>query len=864
MSSRRRLLRSTALMAAVAVSLGAGAALAQERVYSFDIPAASLSKALRDYGRATHQQLLFTEDLTAGKSSSSVQGSLSAGDALQRLLAGSGLRAVRTATGAFVIQRGGSASPPGEAAVGAAAEPTQVSQVTVTGTNIRGIAVASSPLTVIDREQIITSGANTVDQLLANLPQNSGVGASEEGGHVLQASTGLFNQTGGAGVNLLGLGNNATLVLVDGHRVPTSGLGGQFSDVSLIPLGALQRVEVITDGSSAIYGDDAVAGVVNFVLRKDFTGGETTVKTGVPTEGGGAEWKFNQLLGAAWDSGSALVNYEYLDRRPLYGRDRSFVDAAVGGDTLIPARTTQALTANISQSIGPRITLHGEGSYAHRITHDTYVRTAGANFLRYSESQYGGSGGASIRLSRSWTADLGANYSENNFRSVQNTPSRGTVNRTLNAHQDLRSVEAKMDGTVLALPGGDLKAAFGGQWRREAYSDDSHIGIPTSRTVSSGFGELNIPIISSQNNIPGFYELSANVAGRYSQYSDFGDTFNPKVGAVWALNEDLRLRGSYGTSFRAPLLSEEGELPFNFLTDLPVSPGSPVTTPVLELFGVEPHLKPEKSRNFTAGLDWKPHAIAGLSVSLSYFNINFTDKILSPSVGQDALYNPIDSVLVTQSPSQADILAAQAKVQNVPLGFFNGTRLQVPVTSATAIVDRRIRNFSRVEDRGVIGSVDYSFPVRSEAIANIGVSATYYTKYQQQLLPTLPSVSFVGVVFNVPRLKLNANASIHYADFSVSAILHYTGAFVDNQVSPAAPIGSWTNVDLSGTAKLDRLVPTAMARGASVTVAILNLFAKDPPFVPNASAGLAGGIGYDPTNATALGRVVSIQLTKRW
>src|SRR6185437_12718379 len=118
MSSRYQLFRSASL--AVVLCLGAGAALAQERTYTFDIPAESLSNALRDYGRTTHQQLLFTETLTAGKTAPAVQGRFGANDALQRLLANSGLAAVRTATGALVIQRAESQSPPVPAKAAAA------------------------------------------------------------------------------------------------------------------------------------------------------------------------------------------------------------------------------------------------------------------------------------------------------------------------------------------------------------------------------------------------------------------------------------------------------------------------------------------------------------------------------------------------------------------------------------------------------------------------------------------------------------------------------------------------------------------------------------------------------------------------
>ena len=103
--------------------------------------------------------------------------------------------------------------------------------------------------------------------LISTLPQGSGLG-----------NTLATNAGRGAGVNLRGLGNNATLLLFDGHRTVSQGIQNIGADPNIIPFGAIDRVEVVTDGASAVYGSDAVAGVVNYILRRPFDGAEVSAR----------------------------------------------------------------------------------------------------------------------------------------------------------------------------------------------------------------------------------------------------------------------------------------------------------------------------------------------------------------------------------------------------------------------------------------------------------------------------------------------------------------------------------------------------------------------------------------------------------
>jgi iron complex outermembrane receptor protein len=197
-------------------------------------------------------------------------------------------------------------------------EPTEA-DITVTGSRIRGIAPVGSNVIAIDEKKIAQEPVISTNDLLRRVPQVVSLGANRAGG---SAQNGAANATRGAGINLRGLSTNATLLLYDGRRFPPQGTQGQFTDPSVIPSIALGRVEVVADGASAIYGSDAIAGVVNFILRKDFDGIEARARYGM-TEGDYHEAQIAMIAGKKWDGGYAMIAGEYSKNNALYGRELS-------------------------------------------------------------------------------------------------------------------------------------------------------------------------------------------------------------------------------------------------------------------------------------------------------------------------------------------------------------------------------------------------------------------------------------------------------------------------------------------------------------------------------------------------------------
>ncbi|MGY1411010.1 MULTISPECIES: TonB-dependent receptor domain-containing protein [unclassified Luteimonas] len=202
---------------------------------------------------------------------------------------------------------------------GAGDDPVSLDTVSVTGSRIRGAETVGSHVIGFDREQIEMSSSVTTTDILREIPQviNLGTDESHKGSQNAQ-----LNSTNASGINLRGIGGSTTLPLINGRRVVPSGTQGQYMDPSIIPTLALERIEVLADGASALYGSDAIAGVVNLITREQFEGHETRIRYGA---GDGLDrFQFGHVSGFSWDSGNVMVAFEHTERSELEASDRSF------------------------------------------------------------------------------------------------------------------------------------------------------------------------------------------------------------------------------------------------------------------------------------------------------------------------------------------------------------------------------------------------------------------------------------------------------------------------------------------------------------------------------------------------------------
>lgn len=332
----------TVLSVVCGLALAASAA-AQTR--TFDIAEGELKTALETYAAQSGVRLVYLSEDVRGLRTAGARGEMSQDSALSRLLAGTGLVVRRDHTGALAIVRdrtpedappppvampvnhGASVSPPpavrsGQDGAGVAAAPettaTTFDTVQVTGSHIKRAQMSGlGPTTVIDAETIQSSGAVSVETLLQRLPASAGAAGSQSNNFW----TG--NGNGATQINLRGLGVNRTLVLLNGRRMVNGGTGANNSvDLNVVPLALIERIEILKDGASAIYGADAVAGVVNIITRKDVEGVEFSSRYGQTFRGDGDITSVNLAWGTQGerDAMAGAITYAESGTIPMVSR----------------------------------------------------------------------------------------------------------------------------------------------------------------------------------------------------------------------------------------------------------------------------------------------------------------------------------------------------------------------------------------------------------------------------------------------------------------------------------------------------------------------------------------------------------------
>lgn len=936
----------------------------------YALEAQDLGAALRAFSAVSGREVIADAALIAGKRSTRIAGVYRAEDALDRLLQRTGL-AVQLVDGGFVIR-------PGQTDQG------NGSDIVVTGTRIRGAAPVGSPVIVIDRTAIERSGRGTIQSLVEALPGNFGGGLNESVAGTTSRNNAGDNAALGSSINLRGLGASSTLVLFDGTRPALGGVNGTFADISLIPQLAIDRVEILTDGSSALYGSDAVAGVVNFRFRRDVSGLESWARIGT-ADGDFTEHQLGQLAGARWTGGSATIAYQYSERGDLPGASRRYATDDLrsygGGDfrslfttpgtiiaangavfgipggqdgrgltaaDLIPGQTSRrdvrketdllakqrshAVHAAINQDLTSWLSGYARLLYARRefsfdravapesptrvpVSNAFYVDPIGTGqplTVRYNfkrdlglERRVGSVDGVSgaaglIAEAGAWRVDVSGTYGRQiehqDALNIVNTvrlaaaladPDPATAYNLFGDGEDTNpttiervrgsrltrtratvwSGSIRADGPLFALPAGLVRLAIGGEHRREALSTvlttdvrtaapvrANLQGLPRSREIDAIYGELLVPLIGDGLALlPGTVDLS--LAGRYERYSDFGSTSNPKLGLAWRPLAGVTLRGSYGRSFRAPgfgdLVGPAGNL---YEPVLLADPRSPTGTSIaLGLFGYADKIGPEKATSWTAGVDLSNRPISGLTASISYFDIAYRDRIASATADYLSFLTRRDiyGALVDEQPDPTTIARyfADPNFSN-PLGVTPG---QVNV-----IIDALLRNLSSTHVRGLDFDVALARSLGGGTAA-IGIAGTRLFAIDRRITASSPAVDIAGTLGNPVRLRLRGRASWTKGAIDAGVFVNRVGSYANQTVTPEAKVQAWTTVDLSLGY---RFAPAGPVRSARLALSALNLFDRDPPVVVNRSADSA--LGFDPEQASAVGRLVALQISLGW
>jgi iron complex outermembrane receptor protein len=905
-----RTTRTTCLALLCAALLSGPARADSER--AMDIAAGDLATALQRLAQQAGIELIYSVDQIKGLRTEGVHGRYTSEIALHKLLEGTNLRVTVHSSGAMLIappspppaDTGGRQSDPGAseqvnlvqsneqpapraddgARIAATQEPATLNgrvleEVIITGSHIRGVRNETSPVVSLDQTYIERSGYTTMAQLVQSLPMNFAggfSGASETAAFGNSAAAGQ-NLNRGTGLNIHGLGSLSTLTLINGHRVAPAA-EGQFVDISNIPLTAVDRVEILTDGASAIYGADAVGGVVNIILRKNFEGAESQVSAGMATRGDNSSLRLSQTLGRSWSGGNALLVAQFTKRDPLDARDRDFIVNAGGaspdGPTyLLPKRNDKTLVFNINQSLPEHFDLTGNLIYSHeRVRQENTDFTANLENNSPVTDQWSAMVGLGYQPFGDWRFELDANASQmktlTDFTDID-LPSQ-QITLLIDNYRDkfeLWMADFKADGSLFEIPSGKVRLAVGGSYRHDKSHADRDWVIPArgyqlhandSRSVRSAYAELFVPVLSREQSVPFARRIDLSLAARYDDYSDFGNTTNPKVGLVWTPVDGVDIRASYGKSFRAPTVYEKSlftrglEIDNTTITGLD---GNQV--PIFYLVGSAP-LTAEKSRNFSVGTTLKSERLPGAELSATYFNINYSGRISVPPFDDGMLFERgVYGSLITEIPNDA---AAQAYLDAaLAKGATFRDQTGSGATGVRYVFDWRQQNAATSKIDGIDVTGLYEFQYANNTY-DFNVSYSRLNKIRTTLLPDTAPIDVVNTYEQPLKNRVRAMGTWLRGGFTSTTAVNFSNSYVNASVLPRERIKAWTTIDLNLAYDFSHLQPSGPLNGFRVAFNISNLFDVNPPYATDPFYSM----GFDVFNADAVGRYTTLQLSKRW
>jgi iron complex outermembrane receptor protein len=511
------------------------------------------------------------------------------------------------------------------------------------------------------------------------------------------------------------MGPSRTLVLINGKRKNTSSLvyiqtspgrGEGGADLSAIPTDAIKRVEILRDGASAQYGSDAIAGVMNVILKDRYEYGSVTVNTGITGKGDGETIGISINNGAnfgekGYVNYTAALSYQALANRPGdvdaageagdFGADladvqdflRRYPDAGnVNGD---PEKSSGRFLINAGIPVGENAEIYGNAAYVYKKVNSfanyrtPYWRGPEDNPYAVLAAAQGKSYDGYLPTFEGdltdYNATVGLRGEKNGWNSDLSFTTGGnqqlyTVNNTRNRSLGLNTPLSFKPGgyafqhnvmniDISKMLVDNLNFSMGAEFRQETYEiieGDTASYVGTGADSFPGTRSNNASK-NSRNNIGGYIGLGYDITKdflidatvRTERYSDFGNTFVYKLSSRYKLMDDkLTLRASYSTGFRAPQLHQI----YLQIAQQSFVPGQGIqnkgifsnASPQAKLLGIE-ELKPEESTNFTAGIGLKPNN--NLNITLDYYNIAVDDRIIlgSEITATGNANNALDQVL---------------------------------------------------------------------------------------------------------------------------------------------------------------------------------------------------------------------------
>lgn len=840
---------------------------ATESIHQYDIPAGSLSTVLGAWGAQSDRQLVFAPDLVAGKQSRGVSGRYGAEQALTKLLAGTGLAWERVDGQTYALKRGSQqpagidrkrASKPEASSAAATQDVTRLDAVTVTGTRIRG-GTTPSPVITIDSERMQEEGFTDLGDVIRSVPQNfaggqnPGIAAGATGG-----GQGNQNITGGSGLNLRGLGQDATLTLLDGRRMSYGGFT-QMVDISAIPVEAVDRIEIVADGASAIYGSDAVGGVGNVILRRDFDGVTVGSHYGSATDGGLTTHEYTATGGTTWSTGGLIATWKKSDNDPIYASQRTYASDMYAPSTLYQAGDLRSGLLSLHQSLGDvgefRLdTFRTEREISTDLAYATdYEHNAPSTTTSLIAPSLG------LFLPGDWTLSIGGTLGRENtdvdYTVAATSAGTSTLSRTGYRNRS-REYEIGAEGPLFSLNDEDARLAVGAGYRDNAFQNRNLVSGYTQvdGEVSSRFAyaELNLPLIGSDQNVPGVQRLALTGALRGEDYDSFGSVTTPKLGVIYSPSADFTLKGSWGKSFKVPTLSQQflERNAFLFPAAALGGTGYAPNATVLYLTGGNPDLHPERARTWSTSLAFHPEALVGLEAELTWFDVDYSDRVVQPLVPAQALSNPAFAQFIVDAPSAAELAEMLQTFR-----FTNATGVAYDPGKVAAIAPNLFMNTSRQRAGGVDASGSYRFDLAAGRLTVRGSASWLHST--QQVSSAQPAYDLAGTLFYPARLNSRIGAVWQQGGFTASLFGNYKSGVTNTANGRGG--ASFTTFD--ATLRYNTGARDDAWSDLALELSVQNALDRAPPLYAVTSRTYAP---FDSTNYSAIGRYLSLSVSKHW
>jgi outer membrane receptor protein involved in Fe transport len=449
------------------------------------------------------------------------------------------------------------------------------------------------------------------------------------------------------------------------------------------------------------------------------------------------------------------------------------------------------------------------------------------------------------------------------------------------AESRLMSVDAKIGGELVDVPAGALGFAVGYVYTEERFENvpdaaqqrgdtvgfNSSQPLHGSRDINSAFAEFRIPVFSPDMEIPAFHSFETTVAVRFDEYSDFGDTWNPKVQVRWQpVDETVTLRGSYSTSFRPPTFNDL------YLTDQESYPelrnpvrdaleaadpdgfddtAYPIFEQIRTIYSGNPDLKPETADNYSAGVVYSPPFAKRLNLSVDWFKID-----------QENVPGSIDQLTLDSNFAGAD---PNLPIEDRPLdpnAPFSNLIQYNPNNYSYTLLYAPALNLSRRTIEGLDFRATYELPTESAGTFVFAGDLSYYYKFEQENIPGSGMQDRLGDFIDpsqgfglgsLPRTKAALSVFWDYSNFEFGVTAYYIHSYLDDK----AALGYTREIDSIWT--VDLQASYNFPKDLRLTVGVQNVADTEPPLVVAAFAD-----NYDRDTHSLVGRFVYGQITKKF